>query len=98
MPDTTKLEDDSGFIGLTVVPASLNASTPHAATMAPRAATIADISVLAGKTNPYPGIAQAVSHINAAVKMTSSSGGILSSSMTRLSLHVGCPCPLFLPA
>ena len=52
MPDTTREDDESGFIGLTVVLARMNEANPNPPMTAPATATLTEKSVRAGSSRP----------------------------------------------
>jgi hypothetical protein len=50
-PDTTKADEESGFMGLTVVPARLKAAMPNMAMTKPATANVPESRARAGKSN-----------------------------------------------
>ena len=79
MPDTTKEDDDSGFMGLTVVLARLNETTPDPLMTTPATATITEKRMRAGNVNPNVGRAHVTSHISAAMRRPNTRGGTFNS-------------------
>ena len=76
---TTCADEESGFMGLTVVWALLNEKIPNPATAVPiSTAPIMQIR-RAGKTNSRAGAAQAIHHMIPPARSTRASGGIFSS-------------------
>ena len=66
MPDNTKDDDDSGFIGLNAVPARLNETIPDMTLIAPAIAKLTASDSRAGNTKSNAGTVHETSHISAA--------------------------------
>src|SRR5918999_5370910 len=79
MPDNTKDDDDSGFIGLNVVLARLNESTPDMTLIAPAIAKLTASDSRAGNTKSNAGTVHETSHISAADTRTTTTGGTFKS-------------------
>src|SRR5687768_7367698 len=79
MPLTTRADDESGFIGLTVVLALRNEKIPIPATAMPMITAPTAQMRRAGKANLNAGAAQAVHHINPPVRSTRARGGTFNS-------------------
>src|SRR5207249_8131446 len=80
MPDTTNEDVDSGFMGLTVVPARLNEVIPNPIMTTPATATVTEKKRCAGNMSPNAGMAHEASHMSAAMRRPTARGGIFNSS------------------
>src|SRR6476661_11148683 len=80
MPDTTSEDVVSGFMGLTVVRACLNETIPKPLMMAPKTATLNAKTLREGNSNRKVGMAHEASHMSAATRRMSATGGIFNSS------------------
>src|SRR3954454_4325619 len=75
MPETTRDDVESGLMGLTLVFACLNETTPERHMAAPTRPRLADDRKLAGNLTSRAGVADAVHHISAATMPPSATGG-----------------------
>jgi hypothetical protein len=75
MPETTRDDVESGLMGLTLVFARLNETTPERQMAAPTSARLAEERKLAGNLTSRAGVADAVHHISAATMTPSATGG-----------------------
>jgi hypothetical protein len=73
-------------MGLTVVLARMNDTTPKALVTKPAPAKLTAKRPCAGNTNPNEGRAHEASHMSAAVKTTTAAGGTFN-SRTRMAPH-----------
>src|SRR6266478_4423425 len=80
MPETTRDDVESGLMGLTVVFARLNETTPERQMTAPSSAGLADERKLAGNLKSRAGVADAAHHISAATITPSATGRTFNSS------------------
>src|SRR5438094_908492 len=80
MPDTTNEDAESGFMGLTVVPARLNEAVPNPIMTTPATATVTEKKRCAGNMSPNAGMAREANHISAAMRRPTAGGGIFNSS------------------
>ena len=81
MPVTTSADEESGFMGLTVVLALRNEKTPIAATTNPIATVAAAKTCRAGQATSRDGTVRATNHINAPVTNTTATGGTFKSKV-----------------
>jgi hypothetical protein len=75
MPETTRDDAESGVMGLTLVFARLNETTPERQMTAPTSARLADERKIAGNLTSRAGVANAAHHISAATMTPSATGG-----------------------
>jgi len=75
MPETTKDDDDSGFIGLIVVLARLKDATPTMIIIAPVIAKLNANDLRPRNTKLSAGIARETSHMSAASNTPTAKGG-----------------------
>src|SRR5438309_11382183 len=80
MLDTTNEDAESGFMGLTVVPARLNEAIPNPMMTTPATATVTEKKRCAGNMSPNAGMAREASHMSAARTRPRTSGGTFNSS------------------
>src|SRR3954471_2139403 len=80
MPETTRDDAESGLMGLTVVFARLNETTPERQMTAPRSARLADERKLVENRKSRAGVADAAHHISAATITPSITGRTFKSS------------------
>src|SRR5437773_11775000 len=80
MPETTRDDVESGLMGLTIVFARLNETTPERQMTAPISARLADERKLAGNLKSRAGVADAAHHISAATITPSATGRTFNSS------------------
>ena len=79
MPEITKDDDDSGFIGLIVVFARLKEATPNTITIAPAIAKLNAKNSRLGSTKLKPGTSRETSHMSAASNAPTPKGGTFNS-------------------
>src|SRR5688500_147362 len=97
-PEITSDDEDSGFIGFTVVLARLKETTPRMATSAPTRPRPPATANRPGRVKPDLGTAQAAAPMSAPVKIPTATGGTLRSRAwpgMRRSI-IGNPWKLFL--
>jgi hypothetical protein len=74
MPETTRDDVESGLMGLTLVFARLNETTPERQMAAPTSARLAEERKLAGNLTSRAGVADEAHHISAATMTPSATG------------------------
>jgi hypothetical protein len=89
MPEQTKLDEEFGFVGLTVVFARRNDTMPAILMLAPADTKMNAMTIRARKGSARDGVTRDPPHIARAMSSASATGGIFNSSdrMTKIIRH-----------